>query len=420
MRIDRRQLGLLAVVGILTGLSLLLRVPCFAWEPTGLALAVPGCHGDLAIMWESRGLAAGNIPYLQPFVDPLTGQLVTVEYPVLTGMLMWLVSRAGSLPAFVAWSAVLMGTAAMAIALILGRLSGRRAWLWAAAPALVHYLAYGYDALAVLTVVAALAMVVGDDAVGVRARSYLGAAAVLGIGGGLKFYPLLFVLPLALWLLFGRPGPLQPELRLRLGRALAVIGVTTGVFVAVNLPFALTNPQGWWLPFSFQAGRPIDVTTLSIWYFAGTFWPAVSQSQWMLLSTVATAVGIGAAAGAGWLVGQRRGAYPLLGSCVTVLIAYVLLNKVFSPQFILWLLPLLVLVRLPARLIVFYLALDVAMFWALGFTPYLRERGLVDAMPTAVGVLLLTVLLRAGLLVRVAFSPTVQLDAPRDPSAASV
>ncbi len=226
MRIDRRQLGLLAVVGILTGLSLLIRVPCFAWEPPGLALAVPGCHGDLAIMWESRGLAAGNIPYLQPFVDPLTGQLVTVEYPVLTGMLMWLVSRAGSLPAFVAWSAVLMGIAAMAIALILGRLSGRRAWLWAAAPALVHYMAYGYDALPVLTVVAALAMVVGDDAVGVRARSYLGAAAVLGIGGGLKFYPLLFVLPLALWLLFGRPGPLQPELRLRLGRALAVIGVS--------------------------------------------------------------------------------------------------------------------------------------------------------------------------------------------------
>ncbi len=145
----------------------------------------------------------------------------------------------------------------------------------------------------------------------------------------------------------------------------------------------------------------------------------MSQSQWMLLSTVATAVGIGAAAAAGWVVGQRRGAYPLLGSCVTVLIAYVLLNKVFSPQFILWLLPLLILVRLPARLIVFYLALDVAMFWALGFTPYLRERGLVDAMPTAVGVLLLTVLLRAGLLVRVAFSPTGQSDAPRDPSAAS-
>lgn len=409
---------MLAVVGILTVLSLLLRVPCFAWEPTGLALAVPGCHGDLAIMWESRGLAAGNIPYLQPFVDPLTGQLVTVEYPVLTGMLMWLVSRAGSLPAFITLSAALMGLAAMAIALILDRLAGRRAWLWAAAPALVHYLTYNYDALPALAVVAALALLLGHDAVGVSAGRYLGAAAILGIGGGLKLYPLLLVLPVALWLLFGRPGPDQPALGVRLGRALAFGGVAGAVFVAVNLPFALANPQGWWLPFSFQAGRPIDATTLSIWYYAGIAWPAVSQSQWVLASTVATAVGIAAAAGAGWLIARRRGSYPLVGSCLTVLIAYVLLNKVFSPQYILWLLPLLVLVRLPAKVVALYLAIDVVMIWSLGFILYTRESGLMDAMAMMVGLLLLTVLLRIGYLVGVVFSPTVQLDAPRDPSAA--
>jgi len=419
VKIDRRQLGLLVVVAILAGLSLLLRAPCFMGEPTGLALAVPGCHGDLAIMWESRGLAAGNVPYLEPFIDPQTGQLVTVEYPVLTGMLMWLVSRAGSLPAFIALSTVLMGIAAMAIALILNRWVGRRAWLWAAAPALVHYLTYNYDALPALTVVAALALLLGSDAVGVGARGYLGAAALLGIGGGFKLYPLLFALPLALWLLFGRPGPDQTGLRMRLGRSLAAMGVAAGVFVAVNLPFAIANPQGWWLPFTFQAGRPIDATTLSIWYFAGSAWPAVSQAQWVLLSTVATAVGITAAAGGGWLIGRRQGAYPLVGTCVTVLIAYVLLNKVFSPQYILWLLPLLVLVKLPARLVVPYLVIDVVMIWTLGFILYTRESGMAGAMATLVGVLLLTAALRIGYLVGVAFSPTVQLVAPRGRSAAS-
>jgi uncharacterized membrane protein len=370
-------------------------------------------------MWESRGLAAGNVPYLQPFIDPDTGQLVTVEYPVLTGMLMWLVSRAGSLPAFIALSTVLMGIAAMAIALILNRWAGRRAWLWAAAPALVHYLTYNYDALPALTVVAALALLLAHDPVGVGRSRYLGAAAILGIGGGLKLYPLLFVLPLALWLLFGRPGAVQPELRVRLGRALAAVGVAVGVFVAVNLPFAIANPQGWWLPFTFQAGRPIDATTLSIWYFAGAAWPSVSQAQWVLLSSAATAVGIAAAAGAGWLVGQRRGAYPLLGTCITVLIAYLLLNKVFSPQYILWLLPLLVLVRLPARLVVPYLAIDVVMIWTLGFILYTRESGMIDAMTTLVSVLLLTVALRIGYLVGVVFSLGGRSAAPRGRSAAS-
>jgi hypothetical protein len=109
-----------------------------------------------------------------------------------------------------------------------------------------------------------------------------------------------------------------------------------------------------------------------------------------------------------------------VGSCLTVLIAYVLLNKVFSPQYILWLLPLLVLVRLPAKVVALYLAIDVVMIWSLGFILYTRESGLEGAMAMMVGLLLLTILLRIGYLVGVAFSPTVQLDAPRVPSAASV
>ena len=119
------------------------------------------------------------------------------------------------------------------------------------------------------------------------------------------------------------------------------------------------------------------------------------------------------------MIGRRQGAYPLVGTCVTVLIAYVLLNKVFSPQYILWLLPLLVLVKLPARLVVPYLVIDVVMIWTLGFILYTRESGMAGAMATLVGVLLLTAALRIGYLVGVAFSPTVQLVAPRGRSAAS-
>jgi hypothetical protein len=400
--IDRRSLALAGVVAALTLISFLLRVPCLAPDASGLALAVPGCHGDLEEMWLNRGLAAGNLPYLQPFVHPQTGQLVTVEYPVLTGLLMWLLSRVGTFAGFLALSTLVMGVAAVGVTLILYRWTRRRAWLWAAAPALVHYLAYNYDALPALAVVVALGLVLGRDPTTVRGLRYLGAAAILGIGGGLKLYPLVFLLPLALWLLFGRPGAGQLPLRARLGRALAAGTVGTAVFVAVNLPILLANPQGWWLPFSFQASRPIDASTLSIWFFASSFWPSVGQAQWMLAAGVATAAGIAVAAAAGWLIGRRQGGYPLLGTCISVLAAYLLFNKVFSPQYILWLLPLLVLVGLRARLVVVYLVIDVVMFWALGVEGWTLQYDLRDTTNALVALVLSAAVVRMAYVFRVA------------------
>ena len=366
MRIDRRALPMVAAVLALAALSFAIRVPCMI-DPaaSGLALAVPGCHADLEAMWLYRGLAAGHVPYLQPFLDPRSGQMVTIEYPVLTGMLMWLAAMPGSFIAFVALSTLFSAAAAVGIALVLYRLCGRRAWLWAAAPALLFYLAYNYDALPAFTVVLALALVAGRDPLA-PGRTHLAAAAVLGVGGALKLYPLVFVLPLALWLLFGTPGPDQPSLPSRLGRAAAAVGVAAGVFAAINVPFLLANPQGWWLPFTFQATRPIDESTLSVWYLASGFLPAVTPTQWLQVAAVATAVGVLAAAGVGWLIGRRRGGYPLPGSIVTIFVAYLLLNKVHSPQYILWVLPLLVLVGLGTRAVVTYLAIDVVMFVTLG------------------------------------------------------
>jgi uncharacterized membrane protein len=422
VKIDGRALALTGAVALLTVGSYLRNVPCLVAGSTGTSPTTPRCPSDLEVMWLGRGLAEGAVPYLQPIVDPQTGQLVTVEYPVLTGMLMWLLSRGGSLASFLALSTLVMGLAAVAIALILNRWCGSRAWLWAAAPALLHYLSYNYDALPTLAVVGALALVLGRDAVRVEGRYYLSAAAILGVGGGLKLFPLLFALPLALWLLFGRPGPDQLPLRARAGRAMAAAGVAAGVFIAVNLPFALANPQGWLIPFTFQANRAIDATSLSLWYFASALWPSVAPSVWLLLAGGATLVGIGGAAAAGWALGRRRGSYPLVPACVTVLIAYMLLNKVFSPQYILWLLPLLVLAGLRARIILAYLVIDVVMFWSIAAVLHTRELGLNDAMGVWTGVLLLSTLSRLVYLAWVAgvpFRREGRSAAPRGRSAAS-
>jgi hypothetical protein len=386
-RPDAQSLALVAVVAVLGLLSFLMRVPCLAPRPTGLALALTGCHGDLQVMWFERGLAAGYVPYLQPYSDPVTGRPVTVEYPVITGVLMWVLSRVGSYPGFVALSTAVMALAAVTVALLLRRWCGRRAWLWAAAPALVHYLSYNYDALPALASLAALGLLRTQEPLSVPRWRVLTAAAVLGIGGALKLYPLLLVLPLVLWLLHGRPGPSQDAVPVRVRRAVAAGAAAAGVFAVVNLPFALGNPQGWWLPFSFQAGRPIDWPTLSVWYLPTQWWPTVGQPVWLALSSAATAAGIAAAATAGWLAARRRGTYPLLSACLTVLTAYVLLNKVLA--------------GVRARYVVGYLVLDVAMFWTLGLHGYADGMKLPQADALVVA-MLAWMLVRFGYLAWVA------------------
>jgi len=390
-----RRPWLVAVVALLTAASFALRAPCLGPGPAGWAALVPGCRGDLALMWDERGLAAGLVPYVQPFVDPATGRLVTVEYPVLTGMLMWVLALPGSFAVFVALSTALMGVAAAWIAVILDRLAGPAAWFWAASPVLVHYLSYNYDALPALTTVLALGLLAGRSPVEVGAGRVLGAAAILGFGGALKLYPLLFLLPLALWLLFGRPGPAQLPWRRRVARALGAAGAGAGVFVVINLPVLVANPAGWLLPYTFQATRPIDATTLSVWYVAGQIFPAVPPSAWTAASTLATGLGLLAVGALFWASARRRGSFPLLGSAVAVLAVYLALNKVFSPQYALWVLPLLVLAGFGPRPLVTFQAIDAVLFWSLGAT-VLATSGRPDLAAAAAAVLALAAAARFG------------------------
>ncbi|MFT4109082.1 hypothetical protein [Propionicimonas sp.] len=360
----RRQVLLVLVVGLLAVLSFVLRAGCLGDQVSGWWQVVPGCHGDLYVMWDQRGLREHLVPYLQPLST--SGGTTTVEYPVLTGLLMWLLSLPGSYAAFAVLSTALMGAAAAGVALVLEHFQGRRAWFWAASPVLVHYLSYNYDALPAFTTVAAFALLLGRDPVTVGRARYLGAAAILGVGGALKLYPLLFVLPLALWLLFGSRGPTQPSARRRLARSLAAALVAAGVVALVNVPFALANPAGWWQPFAFQANRPIDASTISLWYFVGIALPGVASSTWMAVATVCTGAAIVLVGVASWGTARRVGSFPLLPSAVALLAAYLAFNKVFSPQYALWVLPLMILAGFRWRSLVLFQAIDLALFWGLG------------------------------------------------------
>ena len=111
-----------------------------------------------------------------------------------------------------------------------------------------------------------------------------------------------------------------------------------GAWAAVNLPVLLAAPAGWWNFWSFNADRGGDLGSLwYVWTSAGGAVPALSAS-------VAVVMVLGTAAlVALWLVAPRR---PRVAQGVfLVMLLFLLVNKVYSPQYMLWLLPLAVLAR---------------------------------------------------------------------------
>src|SRR5436305_471985 len=194
----------------------------------------PVCYTD--IQWD-RGL---NHPGVVPYVDQF------VEYPALTGTFMWVTARlAHDQASYLAISAVALGLVAMATAMVLSGLSGRRALGWALAPQLVMVGLLNWDILVVASTTAAAWCWLR--------RRYWQAGFWLGIGTALKLYPGLLVLPLVL-----------DRARARDRRGAIGIALAAAAGAAIpNLPYLLASPHGWWATYRFHINRPAEVN--SIW-----------------------------------------------------------------------------------------------------------------------------------------------------------
>jgi uncharacterized membrane protein len=193
------------------------------------------------------------------------------------------------------------------------------------------------------------------------------AAVLLGIGFAFKLYPAIFVLPLMFYVLTGGRGGRELPLGQRwnvLG-ALRVAGAALLTAILINLPFILAGFQGWKASFIFQWQRKADITTNSIW-----FWglrpnsnPENSGVQDLisLLSMTSILLAFVLACTLGWMRYQREGTYPWVSVSAAMLCGFLLLHKVHSPQYTLWLVPMFVLLRINWGWIVAYFIADLAM-----------------------------------------------------------
>jgi uncharacterized membrane protein len=331
------------------------------------------CYSDIQFLWLGRDIDRKVFPYIHGSMNE-KGELAggVVEYPVLTGMLIWVSAWLPSNDAqFLLASAIVLAPFGLLTAWLLGRLSRWRALIWALAPPLVLYAFHNWELPVVACAVAAVYVMHrgwgrrgADRPLQDRATA---AALLLGLGFAFKLYPAIFVLPLMLYVLTGgRGGTERPAgKRWDVRGALRVAGVAAGTAVAVNLPFMLAGFEGWKASFEFQWQRKADITTNSIWFWGLRPYsnPDNTGAQELIsaLSLAAISASFVLACVLGWLRYRREGTYPWVPVSAAMLCGFLLLHKVHSPQYTLWLVPMFVLLRIRWTWIVAYLIADLAM-----------------------------------------------------------
>jgi uncharacterized membrane protein len=345
----RRLLAVLLVcVGVLTLSGYLLKAQCIGADNYNAKRDKDLCSNDIQVLFWNRHLDEHRFPYVHGRLvtradgtTDLTGG--TLEYPVLTGLFAWFPAQfVDSDGGYLRLTALLLAPFSFLTVWLLAKMARWRALLYAVAPPLIWYSFHNWDLLVVCATTAAVFF-------WWRERWAL-TGALLAVGGWLKFWPLLFAVPLALdlWHRRDRGG---------LTRALATF---TGVSVLVNGYFILRSPEGWWAPYAFQKARAADITANSVWYWG--FAEPVSTGTLNVVVPLLLLLGTAVACGYGWRRARREGAFPFVQVCAAVLAVFMVTNKAHSPQYALWLLPFFCLLRLRWGWWAAYMVFDLLMY----------------------------------------------------------
>jgi uncharacterized membrane protein len=367
----------LAVTCLVFVAGMLQKTPCVtAHWPGGNERYAAMCYSDIPYLYVGRGFAERTVPYTDT-----EGRYPDLEYPVVIGYFAYgaalltqattgwpdldpradvSVDQLYAVPGVGAESwryfqvnAVLLAGFALLAAWFLARTHAGRPWdamLFALSPALALTALVNWDLVAVTAVAAALWAWSRD-------RPLL-SGVLIGLGTATKLYPVLLLGALLV-------------VSLRRGRLAAFGTATVGAVVAwlaVDLPAMASGLDHWAGFWSFNSERGADLG--SLWLVLQQAGATVTPS---LINLVSGLVVVGVCVGV-LVLGLRARRTPRIPQLAFLLVVgFLLVNKVYSPQYVLWLLPLAVLARPRWRDIVVWQAGEVFYFGAVwlylgGFT----------------------------------------------------
>ncbi|MER5767009.1 glycosyltransferase family 87 protein [Streptomyces sp. NPDC001985] len=392
-------------------LGMVQKMPCYnwAWFRGVNSQYTHACYSDIPHLYVGRGFSEGLLPYF----DRLPGDMAYLEYPVLTGLFMqvasWLDLAGGSVQnqQQVYWliNAAMLMVCTAVLAVCVARTHRRRPWdalLVALAPALALTATINWDLLAVALTAAAMLM-------WSRGRA-LAFGVLIGLATAAKLYPALLLAPL--FLLCWRAGRWREFATATFGAA--------GVWLLVNLPVMLLAPEGWKKFYTFSQERQVDF---------GSLWLIIKQRTDMVIEpetannyAMLLMVLIFAGMGVLTVYAPRRPRFAQLAFLIVA--AFILTNKVYSPQYVLWLIPLAALARPRWRDFLIWQVCEVMYFlgiWLyLAYTTGEKHQGLpAEGYHVAVALHLLGTLYLCAVVVRDILLPEhdgVRQDGSDDPS----
>jgi hypothetical protein len=241
-----------------------------------------------------------------------------VEYPALTGLVMWLISffiepsqtapfSYFRLTSF--FQIILFGLAALYVA----KLSNNRyALVFAITPAVLYSLNRNWDIWAILPML--LAVYFFER--GKKEKS----AILLGVSIATKFFPIVLLFPILI----------QDFKNRELRNAFRYTAIVTITWFFINLPFAIVNFEGWFYFYRFSFNRGLG--SASIYELA-----SITGGDFLNSNAIYYALNIGIFVFFGvFLFLSKR--LPSLGeSAFLAMFMFMLFNKQYSMQYIIWL-----------------------------------------------------------------------------------
>jgi len=365
------------------------------------------CYSDTVPLYGAERLNEGAFPYKKSWTEQAPGgggETRHMEYPVLAGMYQYvamLIAKnwdasplPGALQVAIYFNVVAVGLAMAWLVTVWASalLAGRRVWdaaLIACSPLVIVHAFTNFDALA--TAFAAVGLLAWA-----RKRPLL-AGVLLGIGGATKLYPLLLLGPILVLCLRADPMQRTPSayfgVRVRdveswdsarawlreipyrvrilearpLGAGVLTAVAALGTWALVNAPIALLYPNGWREFFRLNTSRHADPDSLYNVITSFTGWtgfdgplssgePPSTLNLVSLLLFAAVCVGIA-------YIGLTAPRRPRLAQlCFLVVAGFLLTNKVWSPQYSLWLVPIAILALPHRRVLLTWMSID-ALVW---------------------------------------------------------
>ena len=275
------------------------------------------CYSDLPALFGARNLVNHAWPY--------SSATNSVEYPPVTGVVMWVTSLpTHSDKTYFLINIGLIAFLFIGVALLVAKMKPELWYLLPLSPAVIASLYINWDLWAVASAIAAVYFF--------DRRKYDYSALLLGLSIATKFFPIVLLAPIAL--IFYR--------RHEMKKAIHYLVVTGGAWLLINAPFIIFNRAGWWRFFAMNKDRGVDFG--SLWYALNLF--GISTKNLNNLSILLFLIGL--AAYAVYFFGL--GELPSLATTSFIVVAiFTISSKVYSPQYVLWLTPLAILAMRGAR-----------------------------------------------------------------------